>query len=59
MTNNDYERLNFLSDKTLNDSVTDDEITEFSQLLSLWSTTTTLNLFNGHHSLQKMLKLRQ
>jgi len=35
MTNNDFERLNDLADKTLNEVVTDNELKEFSQVLNV------------------------
>jgi hypothetical protein len=59
MTTDDFDRLNILADKVLNDSATDNELKDFSQLLSVWSISTSLNLFNGHHSLQQILKLPQ
>jgi hypothetical protein len=59
MTNDDFDRLNILADKALNDNTTDNEQKEFSQLLSLWSITTSLNLFIDHRPLQQAFKLQQ
>jgi hypothetical protein len=57
MTNDDFDRLNTLADKALKGCATDNELKEFSQLLSMWNISTSLNLFNGHHSLQQTFKL--
>ncbi|MBA6346786.1 MULTISPECIES: hypothetical protein [unclassified Colwellia] len=46
MTTDDFDRLNILADKVLNDSATDNELKDFSQLLSMWSISTSLTTAN-------------
>jgi len=46
MRNNDFERLNNLADKALNEVVTDNELKEFSRLLNVWNESTELNLYS-------------
>ena len=50
MTNNDFERLNALADKALNEVVTDNELIEFSKLLSVWNESTELNLYSHRNT---------
>jgi len=45
MTDNDFERLNALADKALNEVVTDIEIKEFNKLLTLWNDAIEISLF--------------
>ena len=49
MTGDEFERLNTLADKALNEVVTDNELKEFSQLLNVWNESTELNLFSHHN----------
>jgi len=51
MTNNDFESLNDLADKALNEAVTDNELKEFGQLLNVWNESTELNLFSRRNTL--------
>jgi len=51
MTNNDFERLNDLADKALNEAVTNNELKEFSQLLNMWNDSTELNLYSHRNTL--------
>ena len=48
MSTDKYERLNFLSEKVLNETATASEITEFNGLLSEWNSSVELNLFGGY-----------
>ena len=59
MTGDDFERLNTLAGKALNDIATGNEIKEFNQLLTVWNESAELNLFSSHHSLQLSPKLQQ
>ena len=59
MTDNDFERLNVLADKALNDIATGNELKEFKQLLTEWNESAEMNLFSGHHSPQLTPKLHQ
>ena len=47
MEADDFERLNTLSEKAMNDIVTPNELKEFSQLLSTWNESTEYNLLQG------------
>jgi hypothetical protein len=49
MTEDDFERLNTLGDKALNDSGTNNELSEFNQLLTLWNESAEFNLYSGNH----------
>jgi hypothetical protein len=46
----EFERLNHLSEKSLNETATPHEMIEFSQLLNDWNQSVELNLFNGLHN---------
>lgn len=50
MNQNDFERLNTLSEKALNETVSQSELTEFKQLLTYWNSLTELNLFGGFYT---------
>lgn len=53
MNQNDFDRLSFISEKSLVDKVTSDELREFKQLIDDWSASTEFNLlqgFNQHSS---------
>ncbi len=50
MTNNDFERLNDLADKALNEVVTENELKEFSQLLNVWNESKELNLYSPRNT---------
>ena len=50
MNKNDFERLNSLSEKALNDSATQSELLEFKLLLTSRNTSTELNLFGGFYT---------
>ncbi|MFT7109658.1 MAG: hypothetical protein ACI843_001320 [Psychrobacter glaciei] len=56
MTEDDFERLNTLADKALNDSATNNELSEFNQLLTLWNESAEFNLYSGHHWHQRTPK---
>lgn len=47
MNADDFDRLNELSLKTLNNDATHTELIEFSNLLKMWNVATEFNLFNG------------
>ncbi|MCJ8318748.1 MAG: hypothetical protein MJK12_03890 [Colwellia sp.] len=47
MNNIDFERLNFLSEKTLTETITPIELKEFKFLLNEWNLSAELNLFNN------------
>lgn len=49
MNHDEFERLNHLSAKALNETATPNEMKEFSQLLNDWNQSVELNLFNGLH----------
>ena len=49
MNSYEFERLNFLSEKALNETATPHEITEFNTLLNEWNSSVELNLFGGYH----------
>jgi uncharacterized protein YnzC (UPF0291/DUF896 family) len=48
MNNDDFERLNFLSEKTLTETITQNELKEFIVLLNEWNLSVELNLFNDN-----------
>jgi len=47
MNQADFERLSFISEKSLVDKVTSDELKEFKQLIDDWSASTEFNLLQG------------
>ncbi len=47
----DFERLNTLSEKAMNDIATPHELKEFSQLLTTWNESTEYNVLHGLYSL--------
>jgi len=47
MEKEDFERLNTLSEKAINDIATPNELKEFSQLLTTWNESTEYNLLQG------------
>ncbi|MFT5757012.1 MAG: hypothetical protein ACI9LM_001737 [Alteromonadaceae bacterium] len=49
MTKDEFDRLNFLSEKSLNETATEPELKEFSQLLDAWNNSVELNLFGGFY----------
>ncbi|NQZ82902.1 MAG: hypothetical protein HRT52_17975 [Colwellia sp.] len=50
MNTDEFERLNFLSEKALNETATDPELKEFSHLLNSWNSSVELNLFGGFYN---------
>jgi len=50
MNQDEFERLNHLSEKALNETATPHEMKEFSQLLNDWNQSVELNLFSGLHN---------
>lgn len=42
-----FDRLNALSEKAINDTLTPTELNEFNQLLTLWNKSTEYNLLQG------------
>jgi len=48
----EFERLNFLSEKALHNTITSTELAEFNQLLNLWNIITEVSLFNGKYDSQ-------
>lgn len=49
MNTEEVNRLNFLSEKSLNKTATDPELKEISQLLDSWNHSVELNLFGGFY----------
>jgi hypothetical protein len=47
MDNEEFERLNLLSEKAINDSLTPIELEEFNKLLTSWNESTEYNLLQG------------
>jgi len=47
MNQNDFDRLSFISKKSLVDTITSDELKEFKQLIDEWSASTEYNLLEG------------
>ena len=45
MTNDNFERLNLLADKALSETMTSNELKEFSKLLNMWNESTELTSF--------------
>ncbi len=56
MTQNDFDRLNLLSDKTLAEGITQDELKEFKQLMDDWNISTEFNLMQGFYAPSKLFK---
>jgi len=52
MTDKEFERLNVLADKAINEAVTVDELKEFNQLLTVWNEDVDLNLLSEHHGIR-------
>jgi len=50
MTSNEFERLNTLSEKALNETASRNEMTEFNELLNNWNSCGEFNLMNDLHS---------
>jgi len=50
MNTDEFERLNYLSEKSLNETATDVELKEFSQLLDTWNSSAELKLFGGYYT---------
>ena len=50
MNAEEFERLNALSEKALNDTATLGELDEFSQLFTSWNKSTEYNLFHGTYN---------
>lgn len=46
MDNDDFERLNFLSEKAITKTATKNELKEFNILLNEWNSSEEFNLFN-------------
>jgi len=51
MSQSDFDRLSFISEKSLVDRITSDELKEFKQLIDDWSASKEFNSLNGfnHH----------
>lgn len=47
MNQNDFDRLSFLSEKSLVETFTCDELKEFNQLIDDWSASTEYDLLQG------------
>lgn len=47
MTDDDFDRLNFLSEKAITETATPNELREFKQLMDLWNTSYEFNLLNS------------
>lgn len=47
MTKSDFERLNSLSEKTMNETASRSELKEFYGLFELWNISVKFNLING------------
>jgi hypothetical protein len=47
MKQKEFDRLNYLSEKSLLDTITPNEFYEFSRLIKDWNTSFELNLLNG------------
>jgi len=47
MNQNDFERLNLLSEKSLLETITPDEFEELNQLMNDWNTSVEFNLVQG------------
>ena len=48
MNHDDFERLNFLSEKAITETATNNELKEFNVLLNEWNLSVEFNLFNGN-----------
>ncbi len=51
MTQKNFDRLNFLSDKSVNDTITSMELKEYKKLLDNWNTTFELDELNDSYSI--------
>lgn len=49
MNQNDFDRLNYISKKSLVELITPSELKEFKQLIDDWSVSTEFNLLEGFH----------
>lgn len=49
MNKDEFNRLNQLSEKALNETATAVELREFSALLEIWNSSVELNLFGGFY----------
>jgi len=49
MKQNDYDRLTYLSEKSLYEKISIEELEEFNQLMDDWSQSTEFNLLQGFH----------
>ena len=49
MNKDEFNRLNQLSEKALNETATDVEMREFTALLAIWNSSVELNLFGGFY----------
>ncbi|MDX2367537.1 MAG: hypothetical protein QNK36_03905 [Colwellia sp.] len=49
METEEFERLNVLSEKAINDTATSDELEEFMKLLNVWNESTEYNLLQGFY----------
>jgi len=47
MNQNDFDRLSFISEKSLVDRITSDELKEFKELIDDWSASTEFHLLGG------------
>jgi len=52
----EFERLNTLSEKTLNETATPSELKELIILLTIWNTSTEYNLFQGCMPLNQVFR---
>tara|TARA_R110000744_G_scaffold150636_2_gene263980 strand:- start:254 stop:442 length:189 start_codon:yes stop_codon:yes gene_type:complete len=59
MTSEEFDRLNILAEKALNEVATGYELEELSSLLSLWNETVELNLLSGHPPLFHIIEEHQ
>ena len=50
MKKEEFNRLNALSEKALNDTVTHSELLEFKELLTSWNRSVELNSFGGFYT---------
>lgn len=54
MNDSDFDRLNSLSEKSLNEALNQNELKEFKQLMDDWNKSTEFNLLHGLYN-QKTL----
>ena len=52
MTNDEFERMNNLSEKAIQDLASDEELKEFKELVSDWNGSVHFNLYNGLSNLR-------